>query len=98
HLPVHSFPTRRSSDLNPGDAPMSYATLRDGQLRGENVALADIAAHYGTPCYVYSRAAISANFLAYRNAGIPQPLLVCYAVKANRSEEHTSELQSRENL
>lgn len=62
---------------------MSYATLRDGQLHGENVALATIAAHYGTPCYVYSRAAISANFLAYRDAGIPQPLLVCYAVKAN---------------
>src|SRR5690606_888258 len=74
---------RPPAPRNPGDAPMSYATLREGQLRGENVALADVAAHYGTPCYVYRRAAISANFLAYRNAGIPQPLLVCYAVKAN---------------
>ncbi|MFA5495150.1 MAG: diaminopimelate decarboxylase [Porticoccaceae bacterium] len=62
---------------------MTFVSQRDGQLYGEGVALADIAAHYGTPCYLYSRAAISASFLAYRDADIPQPLLVCYAVKAN---------------
>ncbi|MCK9468559.1 MAG: diaminopimelate decarboxylase [Porticoccaceae bacterium] len=62
---------------------MSFAIHREGQLYGEEVPLATIAAQYGTPSYVYSRAAISANFLAYRDAGIPQPLLVCYAVKAN---------------
>lgn len=62
---------------------MSFAIQRDGQLHGEDIPLATVAAQYGTPCYVYSRAAITNNFLAYRDAGIPQPLLVCYAVKAN---------------
>lgn len=62
---------------------MTYFPLRNGQLYAESVALADIAHSHGTPCYVYSRAAIEHGFLAYQQAGISQPLLVCYAVKAN---------------
>ncbi|MDM7463110.1 MAG: diaminopimelate decarboxylase [Tepidimonas taiwanensis] len=52
-------------------------------LRLEGVALADIAAAYGTPAYVYSLAALRAAFEAYRDALAGLPALVCYAVKAN---------------
>lgn len=53
------------------------------ELCAENVALGEIAARFGTPCYVYSRKAIEQNFLAWKNALGSRPHLVCYAVKAN---------------
>lgn len=62
---------------------MNHFNRRDGQLFAEQVPLATIANDFGTPCYVYSRAAIRDNFLAYQNADIPQDKLICYAVKAN---------------
>lgn len=49
----------------------------------EELSLSEIARRFGTPCYVYSRHAIEANFLAWKNALGQQPHLVCYAVKAN---------------
>jgi diaminopimelate decarboxylase len=66
---------------------MSLTTMgRDG-LQVESVALGDIAARFGTPCYVYSRAALTATYAAYRDAlqahGLADRSLVCYAVKAN---------------
>jgi len=57
--------------------------LRDGVLYAENVALPTIAEHFGTPTYVYSRAAIEANFNAYDTAFGEQAHLVCFAVKSN---------------
>ena len=56
---------------------------RDGALRVEGVPLPDIAARYGTPCFVYSRAALEAAFTEYDQAFSGLPHLVCYAVKAN---------------
>src|SRR5690554_7476617 len=59
---------------------------------------------YGTPAYVYSRAHLERQFLDYADALQGVPHLVCFAVKSNsnlavlRSEEHTSELQSRPHL
>ncbi len=55
----------------------------EDELYLEDVALQDIATRFGTPCYVYSRAVIEQNFLAYRDALADHPHLVCYAVKAN---------------
>lgn len=52
-------------------------------MRVEQVALADIAARFGTPCYVYSRAALTEAFLAFEDALGDRPHLVCYAMKAN---------------
>jgi len=49
----------------------------------EGVALAEIAARAGTPCYVYSAAAILANFHAYDRSFGAVPHTICYAVKAN---------------
>ncbi|NIN61133.1 MAG: diaminopimelate decarboxylase [Gammaproteobacteria bacterium] len=56
---------------------------RDGQLMAEGIALGDIAARFGTPCYVYSRQAIEARWQAYNEAFGDTDHLICYAVKAN---------------
>jgi diaminopimelate decarboxylase len=56
---------------------------RDGQLMAEGIALADVAARFGTPCYVYSRQAIEARWQAYNEAFGDTDHLICYAVKAN---------------
>ncbi len=58
-------------------------SYRDRTLHCENVALADIARRAGTPCYVYSSAAIRTRFHEYDQAFGATPHLVCYAVKAN---------------
>ncbi|MBS1163533.1 MAG: diaminopimelate decarboxylase, partial [Burkholderiaceae bacterium] len=56
---------------------------RDGALACEGVPLAGIAERFGTPTYVYSRAAIEGAFGAYAAALRGRPSLVCYAMKAN---------------
>ena len=61
----------------------SYFPERDGQLWVEEVALADVAQRFGTPCYVYSRAALTAAFRSFDHAFGERPHLVCYSVKAN---------------
>jgi diaminopimelate decarboxylase len=62
--------------------PPGYA-YRHGVLCVEEVALPEVAARFGTPTYVYSRAAISDAFLCYADALTGRKALVCYAVKAN---------------
>ncbi|MGD9888431.1 MAG: diaminopimelate decarboxylase [Halothiobacillaceae bacterium] len=63
----------------------SYSAFvtRDGVLCAEGVALSAIASAHGTPTYVYSRAAIEANYRAYDTAFGEQAHLVCFAVKSN---------------
>ncbi|ACO80874.1 diaminopimelate decarboxylase [Azotobacter vinelandii CA] len=56
---------------------------RDGTLFAEGVALSAIAARFGTPTYVYSRAHIEERYRAYADALAGMPHLVCFAVKAN---------------
>ena len=64
---------------------MSYFTFHGDTLHAEDVAVSDIAAEHGTPCYIYSRAALEESFLAYGDALAGTDHLVCYAVKANSS-------------
>ena len=61
-------------------APYFY---RDNELSVEEVTLADIAEKEGTPCYVYSSAAILSQYRAYEQAFGTAPHQVCFAVKAN---------------
>ncbi len=61
-------------------APYFY---RDNELSVEEVTLADIAEKEGTPCYVYSSAAILSQYHAYDQAFGTAPHQVCFAVKAN---------------
>ncbi len=60
--------------------PFAY---RDGTLCAEDVPLPQIAAAYGTPCYVYSRVALQSRFEEFRQALAGRNAMVCYAVKAN---------------
>ena len=62
---------------------MSAFEYRDRQLHAEAVPLAAIAERYGTPCYVYSRAALTDAYRAFDGAFAGHDHLVCYAVKAN---------------
>ncbi len=56
---------------------------RFGQLYAEDVPVAEIVAHFGTPVYVYSRASLEQNWRAFDQAFAQHPHLLCYAVKAN---------------
>ncbi|MCC6196402.1 MAG: diaminopimelate decarboxylase [Burkholderiales bacterium] len=62
---------------------MSAFAYRDGELFVERVALSAIAARFGTPCYVYSRAALEAAYREYDEAFAGAEHLICYALKAN---------------
>jgi diaminopimelate decarboxylase len=62
---------------------MSAFARRDGVLHAESVALPDIAARYGTPCFVYSRADLEAAYRAFDAALRDRDHLICYAMKAN---------------
>jgi diaminopimelate decarboxylase len=65
-----------------------------GELWCEGVRVAELAARYGTPLYVYSAAAIVARVREVRGAFGPQAQ-VCYAVKAN-SNLHLLKLVAQE--
>jgi diaminopimelate decarboxylase len=67
----------------PAAQPIEAFGRRRGALACEGVPLADIAARFGTPTYVYSRAAIEGAFAAYTEALRGRRSLVCYAMKAN---------------
>ena len=62
---------------------MTPFVLRDGELCAERVPLSEIAARFGTPCYVYSRAALETAWREFDAAFADVPHLVCYAMKAN---------------
>lgn len=53
------------------------------QLFCEQVSLNLIAEQYGTPSYIYSRAAFTRHFLEYQHALGDHAGMICYAVKAN---------------
>ena len=62
---------------------MSHFQVQDGVLHAEGVSLSAIADQFGTPTYVYSKAALLENFSAYHDACQGRDALVCYAMKAN---------------
>ena len=62
---------------------MNGFQYRNDMLHAEQVPLADIAARFGTPCYVYSRAALTDSYSQLANALHERNHLICYAVKAN---------------
>ena len=64
-----------------------HRTTADGELRMEGMSINDIADRFGTPCFVYSKAALTDAFqqldAALKVARNGRPYLICYAVKAN---------------
>lgn len=62
---------------------MTAFAYHDGELHAERVPLSTIAQRFGTPCYVYSRAALEGAYREFDAALEGLPHLVCYAMKAN---------------
>jgi diaminopimelate decarboxylase len=60
-----------------------YFHYQQDKLFVENVALADIAERFGTPAYVYSRAALTDAYQQYAEALQGREHLICFAVKSN---------------
>jgi len=60
-----------------------YFHYEGNELYVENVSLTDIALQHGTPCYVYSRAALTSSWNQLSGALQGREHLICYAVKAN---------------
>ena len=62
---------------------MEHFSYKDNSLLVEDASIASIAERYGTPCFIYSKAALEQNYQAYEKAFEGHPYLICYAVKAN---------------
>jgi diaminopimelate decarboxylase len=67
---------------------MSHFSYQNDALCAERTPLSVIASQFGTPTYVYSKAALVENFSAYANAckqagRDDTGALVCYSVKSN---------------
>jgi len=62
---------------------MDFFNYQQHRLFAEDVAVDEIAAKFGTPCYVYSRATLERHWRAFDDAFNGYPHLICYAVKAN---------------
>ena len=62
---------------------MNPFTIKNGELHAENVALSAIVSQHGTPCYVYSKAALTQAFTHFKAGLVGTNHLVCFAVKAN---------------
>jgi len=62
---------------------VQFFHYQDNTLLAEQVPLAAIAERYGTPCYVYSRAALEAHWRAFDEALAGLDHRICYSVKAN---------------
>lgn len=74
-----------SSDQETLPVPAGYPFFHfeQGQLHVESLPLSELAKQYGTPLYVYSRAAIGKAWQSYVNAIGANRVLVCYGMKAN---------------
>ncbi len=64
---------------------MNAFVYKRGQLYAEGVAVADLAARYGTPLFIYSRSHIQQQYRALVRALRALNPLVCYSVKVNTS-------------
>jgi diaminopimelate decarboxylase len=60
-----------------------YFWLNNNEWFVEQVSLAAIAKELGTPCYVYSKAALLNSWYAFNKAFVHYPHQINYAVKAN---------------
>ncbi len=58
-------------------------SYHNAKLHVESVSLERIAVEFGTPCYVYSHATLTAAYREFDSAFAGRDHLICYAVKAN---------------
>src|SRR5437773_1016840 len=93
HLALHSFPTRRSSDLRGADLFESTAAENIGAM----ILAATLAKSFGSAISAEVVIGVMLFPLVARAFGILASILGLFATKI-RSEEHTSELQSHHDL
>ena len=61
---------------------MEQFGYRSGRLYCEDVAVDDLAARFGTPLYIYSRAALESKYRAVEKAFDDIPTTVCFSIKS----------------
>ncbi len=66
--------------LLPGQPFLAY---QNGELHLEQRALAPLAREFGTPLFVYSKAAMCDALQAYQRGFVGRSVQICYAMKAN---------------
>jgi diaminopimelate decarboxylase len=64
----------------PGQPHIAY---QGASLHMEGVALADVAAQFGTPVFAYSKASMLSALSAYQRGFAGRKAQICYAMKAN---------------
>src|SRR5262249_23574560 len=62
---------------------MEAFCYRDGTLHCEDVSVADLAARWGTPLFVYSRRALLEKLREIQEAFAAAQPLICYSLKTN---------------
>jgi diaminopimelate decarboxylase len=71
-----------SQSLLPGQPHFGF---RNDQLHVEQLPVAELAGRFGTPLFVYSKAAMLAALGAYQRGFAGRKARICYAMKANSS-------------
>ena len=64
---------------------MNHFSIKNQHLYAENTSLNKIAEQFGTPCYVYSKQALTQSYQHFTKGFLGSDHLVCFAVKANPS-------------
>ena len=62
---------------------MDFFQYKDRRLMVEELFVGDLAAQFGTPLYIYSRATLERHWYAFDQAFGHHPHLICFAVKSN---------------
>ncbi len=61
---------------------MDHFKYSNGQLFAEDVAVADIISHVGTPTYIYSRGTLTTHYQKLAQAFAPLNPTICYSIKS----------------
>src|SRR5690606_41107706 len=93
HPSLHPLPTRRSSDLPPTSGKQLLLLTATGQLLWK-------ASSSGNPKPSYNEGYTKSWAFSYKVFSWPSLTSICLTelLSLSRSEEHTSELQSRETI
>src|SRR5438309_10213776 len=82
--------SRKMKYVDPATFTPHFAWERNGarnasgeEVVGERVALASVAQKFGTPTYVYSRAAMDDAYRELHKGLVGLPQTLCFAVKSN---------------
>jgi diaminopimelate decarboxylase len=74
---------------------MDFFRYRAGALYCEDVPAADLAAAYGTPLFVYSKATLLHHLREVQTAFAPAAPLICYSIKTN-ANTHLARLMAEQ--